>query len=83
MDSAQGPGTQQIEVDPRQGTWAVVVMNGDGHPAVAAELQAEVTLPWFRRVTTWTFRVGVALPTVGAALVLIGATTSGLRRAGS
>jgi hypothetical protein len=36
-----------------------------------------VTLPWFRQVTDWTYRVGVALPTVGAALILIGATRSG------
>lgn len=26
-------------------------MNADGHPAVAADFQAEVTLPWFRQAT--------------------------------
>jgi hypothetical protein len=71
--SAQGPGTQQIQVDLRHGGWAVVVMNAERHPAVAADLQAEVTLPWFRQATKAALLGGVALQMIGAALILIGA----------
>jgi hypothetical protein len=81
--SAQGQGTQQIQVDLRHGSWAVVVMNADGHPAVAADLQAEVTLPWFGMVTRGVLLAGVLLLTIGAALLLIGASNLTRRNAGS
>jgi len=80
--SAQGPGTQQIQVDLRHGSWAVVVMNADGHPAVAADLQAEVTLPWFAAATKAAFYGGLAMQAIGAALILIGASNLARRRAG-
>jgi hypothetical protein len=79
--SAQGPGAQQIQVDLRHGSWAVVVMNADGHPAVAADLQAEVTLPWFAPATKSAFLGGLALQAIGAVLILIGASTLARRRA--
>ena len=74
ISSAQGSGAQQIQVDLRHGSWAVVIMNTDGHPAVAADLQAEVTLPWFALTTKRAFFGGLALQAIGAGLILIGAS---------
>ena len=74
--SAEGPGTQQIHIDLRQGSWALVVMNADGRPAVAAHIQAEVTLPWYATAARGTLIGGVALQMIGAALVLISAAQS-------
>lgn len=81
ISSAQGPGAQQIHVDLRHGNWAVVVMNADGHPAVAADLQAEVTLPWFAPATKGVFFGGLALQAIGAVLIFTGASTLAQRRA--
>ena len=78
--SAHGPGTQEIQVDLRHGSWAVVVMNTEGHPAVAADLQAEVTLPWFETATRGALLGGAQLLTTGAGLLLIGASTLARRR---
>ena len=77
ISSAQGPGTQQIQVDLRHGSWAVVAMNADGHPAVAADRQAEVTLRWFHKATK-ALLGGLARQAIGTAFILIG--TSGLAR---
>ena len=74
ISSAQGSGAQQIQVDLRHGSWAVVIMNADGHPAVAADLQAEVTLPWFALTTKRAFFGGLGLLAIGAVLILIGAS---------
>jgi hypothetical protein len=81
ISSAQGPGAQQIQVDLRHGSLAVVVMNADGHPAVAADLQAEVTLPWFAPATKGSLFGGLALLAIGAVLILIGASTLAQGRA--
>ncbi len=45
-------------------------MNADSHPAVAADLQAEVT-PRFRQATKAALPGGLALQATGAALILI------------
>jgi hypothetical protein len=74
ISSAQGPGAQRIQVDLRQGSWAVVVMNADGHAAVAADLQAEVTLPWLAPATKGFLFGGLVLLATGAVLILIGAS---------
>ena len=81
ISSAQGPGTQQIQVDLRHGSWAVLVMNADGRPAVAADLQPEVTLPWFAPATKSALFGGLALQAIGSVLILIGASTLAPRRA--
>jgi hypothetical protein len=78
--SAHGPGTQEIQVDLRHGSWAVVVMNADGHPTVTADLQAEVTLPWFETATRGALLGAAVLLTTGAGLLLIGASTMTRRR---
>lgn len=78
---AQGPGTQQIQVDLRHGNWAVVVMNADGQPAVTADLQADVTLPWLAPATAGAYIGGLALQAIGAVLILVGASSLTQRRA--
>jgi hypothetical protein len=47
--SASGPGKQSLEWDARSGRWAVVVMNADAGPAVAADVTVGArfaALPW-------------------------------------
>ena len=58
-----------------------MAMNADGHPAVAADLQAEVTLPWLAPATKGAFFGGLALQAIGAVLIPIGASTLAQRRA--
>ena len=53
-----------------------MIMNADGHPAVAADLQAEVTLPWFALTTKRAFFGGLGLLAIGAVLILIGASVA-------
>jgi hypothetical protein len=56
--SATGPGTQTAEWKVEEGRWAVVVMNADGRPGVAADVSVGGKLNWL----IW---VGVALAVIG------------------
>jgi hypothetical protein len=53
-----GTGTQSITWAPREGTWALVVMNPDGSQSVNATVDVGATVPW--------------LPWLGGGLVLLG-----------
>ena len=58
VESADGVGEQEITWDVRRGDWAAVVMNADGSPAVAADVEIGV-------------RSGVITP-IGITLIVIG-----------
>ncbi len=62
--SASGPGRQQLSWEPRNGDWAVVVMNADGTPNVAANVAVGSSTP----VLGW---VAVGLLVAGGVLVLV------------
>jgi len=76
--SAQGPGTQQVEVDLRRGSWVVVIMNGDGSRPVAVDLQAGVRSDLLAPVAVGSLVAGLLLLTVGASLIV--ASASGFAR---
>jgi hypothetical protein len=70
--SATGSGPQTLTWDPTDGSWTVVVMNADGHPAIAmgADLGAKVpALPWIGLGLL----VGGAIFMAGGALLIISA----------
>jgi hypothetical protein len=62
--SASGPGRQELSWAPRNGDWAVVVMNADGSANVAANVSVGATAP----VLGW---VAVGLLIAGGVLLLI------------
>jgi hypothetical protein len=76
--SAEGSSTQQITSDLRSGSWAVVIMNADGSPAVAVDLQAGVRSSLLAPVSWGSLVLGVALLVGATFLVVAGA--SGLGR---
>jgi hypothetical protein len=78
--SAQGPGTQQIAADLRDGDWVVVIMNADGTRPIGADLQAGARSVFLAPVTLGTLILGLALLAGGIPLLVAGA--SGLGRSG-
>ncbi len=76
--SAQGPGSQQIKSDLRNGNWAMVIMNADGTRPVAVDLQAGVRSELLAPVTLGTLMAGLLLLALGVLLLV--ASASGLGR---
>ncbi|MDQ0734879.1 DUF4389 domain-containing protein [Arthrobacter agilis] len=76
--SASGTGMQEITADLRAGNWAVVIMNADGSPAGAEDLQAGFRSTLFAPIGVALLLTAVLLLLVGIPLVLAGA--SGLGR---
>ena len=76
--SAQGPGTQQVELDPTSGDWAMVIMNADGTKPVAVEVQAGARSNLLGPLSLGTLIAGLVLLTISIPLVVVGA--SGLGR---
>lgn len=76
--SAQGPGTQQIELDVTSGDWAMVIMNGDGSRPVAVDVQAGIRSNLLAPVSLGTLLAGLVLLAVSIPMVVAGA--SGLGR---
>ena len=73
--STSGSGEQQLEWEPEDGSWSVVVMNSDGSRGVASELSIGAELD----AALW---VGIVLLVVGALLAALAALaiTAGVRR---
>jgi hypothetical protein len=68
--SAQGTGTQTVTWDVAQGSWTVVVMNADGGPGVAVDLEAGVRVAWLFPIALGLLIVGVVLGALAAALLV-------------
>ena len=76
--SAEGTGTQQAETALRSGNWAVVVMNADATPQVAADLTAGARFALLGPIAAGLIVGTVVLLGAGVALLVWGA--SGLGR---
>lgn len=63
--TAAGSGTQSLTWELQDGTWAAVVMNADGSPAVTAELSVGAELDNL----VW---IAIGITAAGAALLLLG-----------
>ena len=76
--SAQGPGTQQVELDLTSGDWAMVIMNADGTKPVAVDVQAGARSNLLGPLSLGTLIAGLVLLAFSIPLVVVGA--SGLGR---
>ena len=78
VESAAGTGTRQLTWDLRSGRWAAVIMNSDGSPGVAADVQVGAKAGFILPLALIMLAVG-ALLTI-AAVVLIVTSVRGHRR---
>jgi hypothetical protein len=76
--SASGSGTLDLDWDVRDGRWALVVMNADGTPGVAADVRAGATLPALTGLAVGLLVAGAALLALGTVLLVLAAV--GARR---
>jgi hypothetical protein len=75
-----GTGTRTLDWELATGDWTLVVMNADGSPGVAADLDLGGTLPILRWTTVGLLVLGGFLLAGGALLVIL--PLAGRRRAG-
>jgi hypothetical protein len=68
---ASGPGEQAITWTPREGSWALVVMNADGSRPVAASVDVGAEVPWLPWLGAGLVLLGVVLAVAGGLLILI------------
>jgi hypothetical protein len=73
VSSAEGPGTQQIDWDLANGSWAVVVMNADASPGVSVALQAGIRLGFLTPLAVGLMLVGLFILLIGLVLTVFGA----------
>ena len=71
--SASGPGEQQLDWEARGGRWSVVVMNADGAPGVAADVEVGARSGAVTPIAIGLLVMGGVLTAVALALVVVGA----------
>lgn len=71
---AVGPGTQELVWEAEEGRWSVVVMNADGSPEVAADVEVGVRSGFLLPLVGILAGVGLVLTGGGVALVVVGAS---------
>ncbi len=69
LASVEGPGTQVLEWDVTEGSWAVVVMNADGSPSVAADAIAGARFGFVLPLAIGLLTGGLLLLAAGGALI--------------
>jgi hypothetical protein len=68
---ASGPGTQQLVWAPRDGDWALVLMNADASPGVYAGARVGAQLPWLGWGGGLALALGAVLMVAGVAGILL------------
>jgi len=71
--SASGTGEQQLEWEARGGRWSVVVMNADGSPAVAADVEVGARSGAVTAVSIALLAMGGIIASVAIVLIVVGA----------
>jgi hypothetical protein len=80
--STSGSGTRTLTWQSQRGDWALVVMNADGQPGVAADVDAGVAGRWLLPAGIVLGAIGLLLLT-GGVVIMVVAVTVGRGRAGS
>ena len=76
--SADGVGTQEITWQPESGRWTAVVMNADGSPGIAADVEVGAKAGFLLPLAITLLVVGLLITAGGVTLIVVGA--SGARR---
>ncbi len=76
--SASGVGTQELEWEATSGNWAAALMNADGSPLVAADVDVGVKAGFVLPLALIMMGIGVVLTAAAVTLIVVGA--SGMRR---
>jgi hypothetical protein len=71
--SASGDGEQELHWDASGGNWSAVVMNADGSPAVAADIEIGVRSDAVMPIAIMLMAAGVLMLTGGVVLIVVGA----------
>ena len=71
--SASGPGEQELTWDARGGRWAAVIMNADGSPGVAADVEIGVRSDAVMPVAVVLMVLGGVVLAGGIVLIVVGA----------
>jgi hypothetical protein len=69
---ASGSGTQQLDWDPDDGSWTLVVMNADGSPGVAVDARIGATIPALTGLAWGLLGGGLFLLMAGVLLLVLG-----------
>jgi hypothetical protein len=77
--SAAGTGAQAVMWEPANGSWAVVVMNTDGHAGVDVTADLGATMPTLLEIAIGSFAFG-GLFLTGGVLLIVGAVRRGHTR---
>ena len=72
--SAAGPGTQELTWEATSGRWVAVVMNADGSPGIATDLNIGAKAGFVAPTIWLLLGVGAVLAAGAAALIAVGAT---------
>ncbi len=72
--SAEGPGTQDLRWTATSGRWAVVVMNADGSPGVAATVTVGAKFGFVEGLIATLVVVGLLVTVIAVVLIVVGAT---------
>ena len=78
--SSWGGGEQAVRWKPESGDWAVVVMNADGSPGVAADVRVGARAGWLGEVSLALLVAGGLLGAAAVALIAFGAVGPPRRR---
>jgi hypothetical protein len=78
---ASGTGTQQLDWEPAQGNWVLVVMNADGSAGVNVSGRVGATVPALTGVAWGVLIAGAVITIIGVLLVVL-AVRRGSRRTG-
>jgi hypothetical protein len=79
---ATGTGTQQLDWDPDDGSWTLVVMNADGSAGVAVDARIGATLPALTGLAWGLLGGGVVLLLLAVLLLVVGLRRPAPRYAG-
>jgi hypothetical protein len=71
--AAQGTGTgeQVLTWTPREGSWALVVMNADGSQTVGASVDVGAAVPWLPWLGVGLLLLGIVAAAGGALLIFV------------